>query len=138
MRNVLKVLDCMKKMGPGLVVDLQLVQVVVYQLYTYPSEGISYSQVCGKSIGYQYYSTDGVVLLVLILMEFILMVLVSYMVILVVIFGGHQDIVGAVTVRVALSVPELLLHLFVMTMFVILVLLLNDKLNSTLVILSVW
>ena len=28
---------------------------------TYPSEGISYSQVCGKIIGYQYYSTDGVI-----------------------------------------------------------------------------
>ena len=39
-------------------VDLQLVQVVVYQVDKYIS-GISYCQVCGKVIGYQFGTPNG-------------------------------------------------------------------------------
>ena len=115
MRNVLRDLDCTKKMESGLVVDLKLVQVVVYQLHIHKK--ISVILKCVVKL-LDINLDHLMVLLVLILMEFILMVLVSHMVILVVIFGVlwvvFRRLFHIVIGHVAQSFLQLLLHLLVM------------------------
>ena len=85
MRNVQNVLHYMKKMESGLVVDLQVIQLVVYQLHILLKvSGILKCVVKLLDINL----VNLMVYTIMVLIKFILMVLVSHMVILAVIFGA--------------------------------------------------